>query len=33
MGGYTYNFFDYYVEGFTMDLGKFKLLTLSDGSR
>ena len=22
MGGWTYNYFDYYVEGFTTDIGK-----------
>ena len=23
MGGWTYNYFDYYVEGFTTDLGNY----------
>ena len=23
MGGWTYNYFDYYVEGFTADIGTF----------
>lgn len=28
MGGWTYNYFDYYVEGFTTDLGNY--LKMSD---